>query len=200
MAPWSRVPSGRDAPPTHWECKRRANVKACMCARVLHLRVVPTEGAVVVPRPRCRTACEAPGVERSGRSHPSLPMLKARWVEARILDALGGSFVSSPVLLDVSAECGIFSVSVQISAEKNQRSPRNTTFSLESLSARIDIDTPTTTTLRRRLRSVHHTLKQRRTDSLDLWAFYHVSHCPAAISFSVPFPSCISFDLSSFGF
>ena len=138
-----------------------------------------------MPRPLRRTACEASGFERSGRSHPSLPMLKARWVEARILDALGGSFVSSPVLLDVSAECGIFSVSVQNSAEKNQRSPRNTTFSLESLCARIDI-APTTTSLRRRLRSVHHTLKQRRTDSLDLWAFYHVSYCPAAISFSVP--------------
>ena len=80
------------------QCKRRANVKACMCARVavliqmlcvarvLHRRVVPTGRCGSCATPHCvrgvwlRTVRLFP---------PSLPMLKARWIEARILDALG---------------------------------------------------------------------------------------------------------------
>ena len=68
------------------QCKRRANVKACMCARVvvliqtlcgarvLHRRVVPTDGSAAVPRPHRRTACEALAFEQCGCSQPSLPM------------------------------------------------------------------------------------------------------------------------------
>ena len=60
------------------QCGRRAIVKACMCARVavlvqtfcvarvLHRRVVPTDCAVVVPRPPRRTAfrcCKSDGLK-----------------------------------------------------------------------------------------------------------------------------------------
>ena len=85
--------------------------------------------------------------------------------------------------------------------KKNQRSPRNTTFRLESLCARIDVDALTTTTERCRLRSVNHT----QTASYGLFGLVGILPCDilsCSNLFLGSISSCISFgvSLSGFGF